>query len=215
MDVKFATARTVLCWFGWRAQRGRETRNEKNFSRVLDGATRMALMRALKWAPTWYVSADFPTFISYPDLIQRLAIKGFWDVSPDLSSGGSFQSSQWACSHGTLQNPWEVFSISTVSAALWYLLAHTPIILLQSDFNCSENLNTSSEPWRCQEFDSEVRLVPHGCPELHQDCRGFVSMFLPAVKSRVSRCGEFCSKLAILVPSRPAVFNSHCQILNF
>ena len=92
---------------------------------------------------------------------------------------------------------------------------HTPIILLQSDLNCSENLNTSSEPWRCQEFDSEVRLVPHGCPELHQDCRGFVSMFLPAVKSRVSRCGEFCSKLAILVPSRPAVFNSHCQIFNY
>ena len=37
---------------GWNGgndtQRGRETRNEKNFSRVLDGATRMALMRALK-----------------------------------------------------------------------------------------------------------------------------------------------------------------------
>ena len=91
------------------AQSGRETWNEKNFSRFLDGATRMALMRALKWAPTWYVSADFPTFISYPDLIQRLAIKGIWDVSWDLSSGGSFQSSQWACWHGTLQNPWEVF----------------------------------------------------------------------------------------------------------
>ena len=87
----------------------------------------MALMKALKWAPSWYVSADFPTFISYPDLIQRLAIKGFWDVSPDLSSGGSFQSSQWACSHGTLQNPWEVFSISTVSAALWLLLYYTGV----------------------------------------------------------------------------------------
>ena len=113
-------------------QRGRETWNEKNFSRVLDGATRMALMRALKWAPTWYVSADFPTFISYPDLIQRLAIKGIWDVSPDLSSGGSFQSSQWACSHGTLQNPWEVFSISTLSAALWYLSTNCYGDFLQS-----------------------------------------------------------------------------------
>ena len=79
---------------------------------------RMPPSRALKWAPTWYVWADTSNFTSYPDLIQRLAIKGIWDVSPDLSSGGSFQSSQWACSHGTLQNPWEVFSISTVSAAL-------------------------------------------------------------------------------------------------
>ena len=86
---------------------------------------------------------------------------------------------------------------------------HTPIILLQSDLNCSENLNTSSEPWRCQEFDSEVRLVPHGCPELHQDCRGFVSIFwllfvftsdvfifsrvCRLSKSRVTRRGEICS----------------------
>ena len=38
------------------AQRGRETWNEKKFSRILDGVTRMALMRASKWAPTWYVS---------------------------------------------------------------------------------------------------------------------------------------------------------------
>ena len=29
-------------------------------------------------------------FTSYPDLIQRLAIKGIWDVSSDTSSGGSF-----------------------------------------------------------------------------------------------------------------------------
>ena len=57
------------------------------------GATRMAIMRASKWAPTWYVSANTSTFI-YPDLIQRLAIKGIWNVSQNLSSGGSFQSSQ-------------------------------------------------------------------------------------------------------------------------
>ena len=90
-------------------QRGRETWNEKKFSRILDGATRMALMRALKWAPTWYVSADIATFISYPDLIQRLAIKGIWGVSPDLSSGGSFWSSHSGHSHGSLENDWEVF----------------------------------------------------------------------------------------------------------
>jgi len=86
MDV----AKQITCLLIVNTQRGRETWNEKNFSRFLDGATRMALMRALKWAPTWYVSADFPTFISYPDLIKRLAIKGISGVSWDISSGGSF-----------------------------------------------------------------------------------------------------------------------------
>ena len=55
--------------------------NEKKISRVFSGATRTALLKALKWAPTWYVWADTSTFTSYPDLIQRLAIKGIWDVS--------------------------------------------------------------------------------------------------------------------------------------
>ena len=71
-------------------QRGRETRNGKKISRILYSGTRMALMRALKWAPTWYVSADSSTFISHPDLIQRLAIKGISYVSSDIPSGGSF-----------------------------------------------------------------------------------------------------------------------------
>jgi len=91
-------------------QSGRGTRNaEKNLSKDFKGGTRMALMRALKWAPTWYVSADISTFISCPDLIQRLAIKGISGVSPDLSSGGSFRSSHSGHSHGTLENDWEVF----------------------------------------------------------------------------------------------------------
>ena len=82
----------------------------------------MALMRALKWAPTWYVSADFPTFISYPDLIQRLAIKGISGVSWDISSGGSFQSSQWGHSNGTLENLWEVLCILSSPDRLWYMM---------------------------------------------------------------------------------------------
>ena len=82
---------------------------KKKFSRILDGATRMTLIRALKWAPTWLVSADTSTFISHPDLIQRLAIKGIWYVSPDLSSGGSFRSSHLGHSHDTLENNWKVF----------------------------------------------------------------------------------------------------------
>ena len=78
--------------FFYVAPRGRETWNnkKKRFSRILDGATRLALMRALEWALTWYVSADTSTFISHPDLIQRLAIKGISGVSWDMSSGGSF-----------------------------------------------------------------------------------------------------------------------------
>ena len=101
----------------WHSAAARDEMNKK-FSGILDGATRMALMTASKWAPTWCVSTDTSTFISHPDLIQRLAIKGISGVSWDISSGGSFQSSQWACSHSTLQNPWEVFSISSLSAAL-------------------------------------------------------------------------------------------------
>ena len=80
-----------------------ELEMRKNLSKDFKGATRMALMRALKWAPTWYVSADISTFISYPDLIQKLAIKGISGVSPDISSGGSFRSSQQARSQGTLK----------------------------------------------------------------------------------------------------------------
>ena len=49
-------------------------------------AKQMALMRALKWAPTWYVSADTSTFISHPDLIQRLAIGS--QLSSDTYQGG-------------------------------------------------------------------------------------------------------------------------------
>ena len=86
-----------------------ELEMRKNLSKDFKGATRMALMRALKWAPTWYVSADISTFISYPDLIQRLAIKGISGVSPDLSSGGSFCSSHWGDSHGTLEHLREGF----------------------------------------------------------------------------------------------------------
>ena len=43
-----ALNKVIRVTFGVLTQRGRETRNEKNLSRVLDGATRMAFMRALK-----------------------------------------------------------------------------------------------------------------------------------------------------------------------
>ena len=73
--------------FSWHpcTVRQENSKCEKTSQRIL-----RALMRALKWAPTWYVSADTSTFISYPDLIQRLAIKGISGVSWDMSSGGSF-----------------------------------------------------------------------------------------------------------------------------
>ena len=96
-----------------------ELEMRKNLSKDFKGGTRMALMRALKWAPTWCVSADFPTFISYPDLIQRLAVKGISGVSPDLSSGDSFRSSHLRHSHGTLENNWVFFCISSSPTGLW------------------------------------------------------------------------------------------------
>ena len=66
-------------------------------------------LRALKWAPTWYVSADtWDPFYGQP-LDQVWIWCESWSVSPDISSGGSFQSSQWTCSHGTLKNDWEFF----------------------------------------------------------------------------------------------------------
>ena len=40
------------------SQSGWETRNGKKFSRILVSAMRTASLRALKWAPTWYVSAE-------------------------------------------------------------------------------------------------------------------------------------------------------------
>ena len=90
-----------------------ELEMRKNLSKDFKGATRIALMRALKWAPTWKVS--FQLSLSHPDLIQRLAIKGILDVSKDLSSGGSFCISHWGHSHGTLENHWEVFFAFRVS----------------------------------------------------------------------------------------------------
>ena len=73
-----------------RTQRGRETWNEKNLSRVLDGATRMALMRALKWAPTWYVSAEVWDPFNGQPLDQVWMWYESWSLSWDISSGGSF-----------------------------------------------------------------------------------------------------------------------------
>ena len=72
------------------AQSGRGTWNAKKTSKDFKGATRMALMKALKWAPTWYASAD----TWYPFYGQPLDQVWMWyeslSVSWDISSGGSF-----------------------------------------------------------------------------------------------------------------------------
>ena len=74
---------------------------------VFEAATRRGSFRASKWAPTWYVWADTrDPFYGQPlDQVWRLADhkKGNWSVSPDITSWGSFRSSQWAFSHGTLK----------------------------------------------------------------------------------------------------------------
>ena len=48
------------------------------------------LIESFEMSPCLIVWADPSTFTSYPDLIQRLAIKGIRDVSSDTSRGGSF-----------------------------------------------------------------------------------------------------------------------------
>ena len=62
--------------------------------------------RASKRTPTWHKCMVAPKSLSgqpYPDLIQRLARKGFWSYHTAISRGGSFRSSGWARFHGTLR----------------------------------------------------------------------------------------------------------------
>ena len=65
-----------------------------------------------------------------PDLIQRLAIKGIWDGRSRLNplSGGSFRSSEWAHSHGTLALALYFFTIQTIlhehCEYVWSLIEH-------------------------------------------------------------------------------------------
>ena len=54
-----------------------------------------------------------------PDLIQRLAIKGFRDWGSRLSSGGSFRSSGWGHSRSSLQIDWIFFPISISLEVRW------------------------------------------------------------------------------------------------
>ena len=63
---------------------------EKNFSRILDHAMRTASLRALKWAPTWCVSAEvWDPFYGQP-LDQVWMWYESWSLSWGISSGGSF-----------------------------------------------------------------------------------------------------------------------------
>ena len=92
--------------------------------------------RALQECPLWELQNEPPFDMSgltlqfpfkaihTPDLMQRLAIKGNSGVSPDVSSGCSFQSFQCACSRGSLKNHWAFFSISISPAGLWLRLSH-------------------------------------------------------------------------------------------
>ena len=84
----------------------------KKFSKDFRTAMRTPSSRALTWAPTWYVwSAGQKPFYGQPlDRVWiRLAIKGFWTRTPDISSGGSFRSSGWGRSHGSPEILWAFF----------------------------------------------------------------------------------------------------------
>ena len=144
------------------AQRGRETWNEKNFSRVLDGATRMALVRALKWAPTWYVSAHFPTFISYQDLIQRLAIKGISGVSWDISSGAHFK----ALNEPVLMAPCKVlkkFFFHFDSLSRTVCMHYVALYLLRSIVLQLQTLSTAAPAWEQCEFVQNPQIIHCMC----------------------------------------------------
>ena len=68
--------------------------------------------RASKRAPTWHSCMVAPNSLSAqpnPDLIERLAIKGFWSYHIAMSREGSFWSSWWARFHGALRNLWHSF----------------------------------------------------------------------------------------------------------
>ena len=67
-----------------------------------------------------------------PNLIQRLAITGTCDVSPDISSGGSFCSSHWGRPHSNLENHWEFFFFN-FDFPCWTVIGfslHFPILLV-------------------------------------------------------------------------------------
>ena len=92
--------------------------------------------RASKQALTWHSCMTTSKSLSgqpNPDLIQRLAIKGFRDSHTDISSGGSFWSSWWARFHGTLRFALHFFYHQTLS--VWVMC------LVAKNYSPSENTN--------------------------------------------------------------------------
>ena len=84
----------------------------KKFSKDFRTATRTPSSRASKWASTWYVwSSGTTPFYGQPLDLDRskLAIKGIWTRTPDISSRGSFRSSAWGRSNGSPQIFWTFF----------------------------------------------------------------------------------------------------------
>ena len=136
--------------------------------RKSEGAMKTSSSRASKWAPTWYVCMTTSKSLSgqpNPDLIQRLAIKGFWDSHTDISSGGSFRSSWWARFHGTLRFALHFFYHPTLSIwAMWNALALSIIdhkTLARDQKMCPDvrNMSKRSNTVQSLEFSPGVKLL--------------------------------------------------------
>ena len=88
----------------------------KKMPKNSEGAMKTSSSRASKWAPTCHSCMVAPKSLSgqpNPDLIQRLARKGFWSYHTAISRGGSFRSSGWTRFHGTLRILGHFFTTQT------------------------------------------------------------------------------------------------------
>jgi len=130
---------------------------KKNFSMDFNGATRTALLRALKWAPTWYVWADTPTFTSYPDLIQRLGIKGileaFWKSAQTYHVGAHFK----ALDKGILVTATKMLEKFFHFKCLWGAVNKTCEISVHLNVR-SKILTSEWKPWRAEIFSFSWRF---------------------------------------------------------
>ena len=84
----------------------------------------MPLLRALKWAPTWYVWADIPDPFYGQPLDQVWIWCESWNVSWNISSWGSFKALIKVILVAPLKSSERFFRISSSPAGLWALLWH-------------------------------------------------------------------------------------------
>ena len=101
-----------------------QSRDVKKMPMKSEGASKISASRASKRAPTWHSCMTTPKSLSgqpNPDLIQRLARKGFLGSHTAMSCGGSFRSSWRADFHGALRFHWHFFYVPRLSSGTMWL----------------------------------------------------------------------------------------------